>query len=153
MSDDEIKPREAARRAKRRAEGCAAADVAWCLYCSMPIALSHEHDHFPIPHRLGGTEVHCVCVNCHDLKDRGGVLHLPESVLDDALRAYHGRCGPVEQLVVEGLLRALRDGYTLYWPISMAEWLERFPNWRTAPGIERIALAIAATVCFDRYEP
>jgi len=41
-----------------------------CLYCDMPLLSAHEHDHFPIPYRHGGTQTFCVCFNCHDLKDR-----------------------------------------------------------------------------------
>jgi hypothetical protein len=41
-----------------------------CLYCGAILSTRHEHDHFPIPKRHGGTQVWPVCLNCHDLKDR-----------------------------------------------------------------------------------
>ncbi len=41
-----------------------------CVYCTMPLAPSHEHDHFPFPKRHGGDTTVCVCTNCHTLKDR-----------------------------------------------------------------------------------
>lgn len=54
-----------------------------CLYCDMPLSPRHEHDHFPIPFRHGGTQVFCVCVNCHDLKDRTNLGDFPALVLRD----------------------------------------------------------------------
>jgi hypothetical protein len=41
-----------------------------CHYCSMPLALRHEHDHFPVPRAAGGRAVVPACMNCHELKDR-----------------------------------------------------------------------------------
>lgn len=42
-----------------------------CFYCLRPLdALRHEHDHFPIPARHGGTDTVPACTECHDLKDR-----------------------------------------------------------------------------------
>lgn len=47
-----------------------------CLYCSMPLPKRHEHDHMPVPARHGGKITHCVCMNCHELKDRTRIDHL-----------------------------------------------------------------------------
>jgi hypothetical protein len=44
--------------------------AATCVYCAMPLSKRHEHDHFPLPQRNKGTNLFCVCRNCHDLKDR-----------------------------------------------------------------------------------
>jgi hypothetical protein len=41
-----------------------------CLYCRMPLAPKHEHDHYPLASRHGGRKTICACVNCHTLKDR-----------------------------------------------------------------------------------
>ena len=41
-----------------------------CYYCNAPLSNRHEHDHFPIAKRHGGTNVVSACINCHDLKDR-----------------------------------------------------------------------------------
>jgi len=41
-----------------------------CFYCGNQLSPRHEHDHFPIPVRHDGEQVVCVCINCHDLKDR-----------------------------------------------------------------------------------
>jgi hypothetical protein len=42
-----------------------------CFYCDAAVLPNrHEHDHFPVPRWLGGTEVVTACYTCHDLKDR-----------------------------------------------------------------------------------
>lgn len=41
-----------------------------CAFCDEFLQNRHEHDHFPIPKRHGGTEVVPVCLRCHDMKDR-----------------------------------------------------------------------------------
>ena len=41
-----------------------------CLYCDCVLSSRHEHDHFPIPAETGGETMFCVCINCHDIKDR-----------------------------------------------------------------------------------
>lgn len=41
-----------------------------CFYCDMPLAPGHDHDHFPVPFRFGGTDMVPCCKNCHMLKDR-----------------------------------------------------------------------------------
>jgi hypothetical protein len=142
----QLSDREIVRRAKRRGEGCPAIDVAQCLYCAMPIAFSHEHDHFPVPFDLGGSEVHCVCKNCHDLKDRGGLVHLPDEIVDEALRAFHARATASEQRCLDLLLAMLAESARTF-PIelvrreTLAEWRRRWPTWAAATGIERVALA------------
>jgi hypothetical protein len=40
-----------------------------CFYCDRPLDV-HQHDHYPIPKRAGGTATVAACVVCHDLKDR-----------------------------------------------------------------------------------
>jgi hypothetical protein len=41
-----------------------------CFYCKAVLSPNHEHDHFPVPDRHGGTLTVPACLNCHDLKDR-----------------------------------------------------------------------------------
>jgi hypothetical protein len=40
-----------------------------CFYCETPLDV-HQHDHYPIPRRAGGSNVVAACPVCHDLKDR-----------------------------------------------------------------------------------
>ena len=40
-----------------------------CFYCDGPVT-RHEHDHAPMPRRLGGVETVVACMMCHGLKDR-----------------------------------------------------------------------------------
>ena len=39
------------------------------FYCDSLLSSRHEHDHFPRPRYLDGTDVVPACLNCHDLKD------------------------------------------------------------------------------------
>ena len=53
-----------------------------CYYCLEPIVdtpKNHQHDHFPVPYRLGGTEVVCVCEMCHKLVDTINLDNWPSS--------------------------------------------------------------------------
>lgn len=40
-----------------------------CYYCERQIGW-HEHDHFPLPRRVGGKRTVPACVDCHALNDR-----------------------------------------------------------------------------------
>lgn len=40
-----------------------------CFYCDEPLDV-HQHDHYPVPRRAGGSSVVPACLVCHDLKDR-----------------------------------------------------------------------------------
>lgn len=43
----------------------------YCFYCKIDLTgLDHQHDHFPVPQSIGGTDTVAACINCHDLKDR-----------------------------------------------------------------------------------
>ena len=55
---------EAWRRSRKRKCPCDS-----CFYCDMALT-RHEHDHYPVPKRAGGTNIVAVCLICHDLKDR-----------------------------------------------------------------------------------
>jgi hypothetical protein len=55
---------EAWRRSGKRKCSCER-----CFYCDKPLD-RHEHDHYPVPKRAGGSLVVASCLPCHDLKDR-----------------------------------------------------------------------------------
>jgi hypothetical protein len=57
-----------------------------CFYCDKELEMRHEHDHFPIPWRLGGEETVPCCLDCHDWKDRKPFLDWP---LEMKLRVNH----------------------------------------------------------------
>ena len=79
-----------------------------CLYCDQVLSNRHEHDHMPIPARNGGTVTYCVCVNCHDLKDRGQLMKNP----DDALAALSGlwaKANPLERIVIAYMSSQVSD--------------------------------------------
>lgn len=40
-----------------------------CFYCGRELDV-HQHDHYPVPRRAGGSETVPACPVCHDLKDR-----------------------------------------------------------------------------------
>jgi hypothetical protein len=40
-----------------------------CFYCDRTLDI-HQHDHYPVPRRAGGTRTVAACPICHDLKDR-----------------------------------------------------------------------------------
>lgn len=58
-----------------------------CFYCTEPIVdtpKNHQHDHFPIPFRLGGDEIICVCESCHQLVDVIALTNWPASTVFEA---------------------------------------------------------------------
>lgn len=58
-----------AQKRRSRKKGC---DCVSCAYCGDDLTdgRSHEHDHFPLPHRFGGDHVIAACDDCHRMKDR-----------------------------------------------------------------------------------
>jgi hypothetical protein len=40
-----------------------------CFYCDRTLEV-HQHDHYPVPRRAGGTRTVAACPICHELKDR-----------------------------------------------------------------------------------
>jgi len=69
----------------------------------MPLSQRHEHDHFPIPERHGGDAICCVCINCHDLVDRG------QDVGPSAwIEAWHVMTPPV-RIALARMMRAYWD--------------------------------------------
>lgn len=51
---------------RSRTGGCACTR---CFYCDRELDV-HQHDHYPVPKRAGGSSVVAACLVCHDLKDR-----------------------------------------------------------------------------------
>ena len=76
-----------------------------CLYCAMPLSKRHEHDHFPIPKAAGGTDTYCVCLNCHDLKDRVPLDNQDATVVLEALMNLWQRAEPVERIMLGRMFR------------------------------------------------
>ena len=76
-----------------------------CFYCSRRLTGRHEHDHYPIPDRAGGTETVPVCIDCHDLKDRIPLANWPADVLDKAV----GEAGPLGRLLIAKLAALIHD--------------------------------------------
>jgi hypothetical protein len=70
----------------------------------MPLSKRHEHDHFPIPARHGGAATCCVCINCHDLVDRGQDEIGPSAFIE----AWHSMTPPA-RIAVARLMRAYWD--------------------------------------------
>lgn len=70
-----------------------------CLYCEGFLSPRHEHDHFPVPERHGGDEKFCVCVNCHDLKDRIDFDAWPASAKAE-LTALWPKLSPIQRIML-----------------------------------------------------
>lgn len=91
-----------------------------CYYCDAALAPQHEHDHYPVPKRHGGTEKVPACVNCHALKDRTPLDEWPLDLFAAAHRALaeaNDQPGPVRLLLAKisaiGMDAAARDGAEL----------------------------------------
>lgn len=99
-----------------------------CFYCDRPLAPTrHDHDHFPIPNRHGGTELVAACHECHTCKDltEFGVHHINgELVVDEhifksimagmadlppAVDAETGESVPFVMFVLQELLADLHE--------------------------------------------
>lgn len=67
--DETPRPDDLPQRRKRLSSRPKVDTCERCFYCDMPLAPTHQHDHFPIPYRHGGMATVPACVNCHTLKD------------------------------------------------------------------------------------
>ena len=68
------------------------------------LAPQHEHDHYPVPKRHGGTETVPTCLNCHALKDRTLLTDWPLDLYAAAHRgvaALNDQPGPVRLLIAK----------------------------------------------------
>lgn len=55
-----------------------------CFYCRAEQIGSHDHDHFPLPYRLGGRTTVAACRRCHSLKDRVPLARWAPAALEAA---------------------------------------------------------------------
>jgi hypothetical protein len=70
-----------------------------CFFCDVSLSPRHEHDHYPVPQRHGGTETVPTCLNCHDLKDRVPLAGWPSEVLAPAME----QAGPLGRVLLAKL--------------------------------------------------
>lgn len=75
----------------------------------MPLPMRHEHDHMPIPARHGGNITHCVCMNCHELKDRTRVGQLDASRVWLELTGLFLSASPMQRIMLAKLFALLLD--------------------------------------------
>ena len=69
-----------------------------CFYCGRALSSGrHEHDHFPLPVRHGGSETVPACRECHTLKDRTWPLGVRETATDFEIEQ------PVFRAIMAGL--------------------------------------------------
>lgn len=55
-----------------------------CFYCESPTK-RHEHDHAPVPRRVGGVDIVTACPTCHHFKDRVTFERWPLKMQIDAI--------------------------------------------------------------------
>lgn len=79
-----------------------------CFYCDGPLGSHHEHDHAPIPRRNGGTTTFCVCVGCHDLKDRTMLADL-NGLATHAMSMFWKAQAPMERIVFMKMVSLVSD--------------------------------------------
>ena len=80
---------------------CSRCEEETCFYCGTLLSRRHEHDHFPVPKRAGGTETVAACVNCHDLKDRTPLAAWPVAATLDAVRGLISVFPPVPLRILD----------------------------------------------------
>lgn len=75
---------------------CADLCTLTCFYCDERLDAKHEHDHYPIAKRHGGTDCVPICRACHNLKDRIPLDHWPAEM---ALQAFM-QAGPLGRILI-----------------------------------------------------
>lgn len=106
-----------------------------CYYCERQIGW-HEHDHFPLPRRVGGKRTVPACVDCHALKDRITLQNWPP---DDAWTAASELC----KLIPEGVLATL-DTERLpeaVWELPALSYSNVMKQWQSLPTMTRVLYA------------
>lgn len=78
-----------------------------CFYCRAVLG-RHEHDHFPIPGRHGGTQIVPCCDNCHTLKDRLPLDKWPTEAIVEIWREVE-HAPPVVRLFVAKATALIMD--------------------------------------------
>ena len=115
-------------------------DCETCFYCSRFVSPRHEHDHFPIPRRAGGSSTVPVCIDCHDLKDRYPLFSWPVHLIGPIFRGCDVE--PAMELLV-ALADSMPERYRtriLLEPVPVR--LRALPDWTTE---ELVASVLAAT--------
>jgi hypothetical protein len=109
-----------------------------CHYCDRELDV-HQHDHYPIPKRAGGTRVVATCLVCHDLKDR-----IPLKFWE--LNAMH-------QAFDELLRDKIPELRHLPWPQALASLDGSLPDlerrWVELSPLARVLLAKLRSVYID----
>ena len=103
-------------------------EKAECLYCEAPLYGKHEHDHFPIPHRSGGKTYYCVCVNCHDIKDRHAFQNWNAGDFFGSFSALWRKASPLERLSLAKMLSLISEAN------AMSQRLKRIRELPTKPS-------------------
>lgn len=80
-----------------------------CLYCEQVLAPRHEHDHFPVPRRNGGTLTFCACINCHERKDRTPLGNWAVGVGWAAMWGLWEKLSTDERILLAKIAAALTD--------------------------------------------
>lgn len=102
-------------------------DCETCFYCDRPLDV-HQHDHYPIPKRAGGTEVVPTCLVCHDLKDRIPLHYWDRSASKAAFdELFSGKLDSMRHLPPEEVLDRLHSEFA--------------PDWAKLSPLARVLLA------------
>lgn len=79
-----------------------------CLYCDVGLSVRHEHDHTPVPKRHGGKTTECVCLNCHDLKDRMDLDQWPMPAISNLFKGLN-ECEPSVRIFLARAIALVHD--------------------------------------------
>jgi hypothetical protein len=121
---------EAWRRYRNRNRKCSCER---CFYCDN-ILDRHEHDHYPVPKRAGGTRVVAACLPCHDLKDR---IFLNNWDITAAVMAWQELLAELPEQLLEILNLAERSAPELF-ALCSADLETR---WDSLSPLARVAYA------------
>jgi hypothetical protein len=114
-------------------------DCETCFYCGRFLSPRHEHDHFPIPRRAGGTATVPACIDCHDLKDRFPVFAWPVHSLVPVFNGCESR--PVFELLV-ALADSMPHVYRSRVPMDpLPVELRPLADWSTDELVETVLAA------------
>lgn len=102
-----------------------------CYVCKSIVAPKHEHDHFPVPKRMGGEAVLCICVNCHTIKDRMGLAEWNPSTAFTALAGLWEKATTDERMMLAKLFHVASNDSS--WIVERA--LERETRDSTGSGV------------------
>jgi hypothetical protein len=101
-----------------------------CHCCDRELDV-HQHDHYPIPKRAGGTQVVATCLVCHDLKDRIPLKFRDSNAMDQAFDE-----------LLKDKIPELRH---LPWPQALASLDDSLPDlergWAGLSPLARVLLA------------